>query len=211
MLPTFLDKLKNLFRLPDEQRREQLLFSRLRPGDMFIDCGANVGQETLPALQRGATVYAFEPNPFAFKVLVRNVGRSSTATLINKGVWDRAAKLKLYLHRRHDQDAVTWSTGSSLVRGKANIDPAKFVEIEVVDLAGFIESLKCRVRAVKIDVEGVEFDIINRLLDRRLDRVVDYIFVESHADKMSSLRAKEAAVKRRLTKLKVENIFLDWG
>src|SRR5215213_9742927 len=35
----------------------------LKPGDLAIDCGANVGEITARMRASGATVYAFEPNP----------------------------------------------------------------------------------------------------------------------------------------------------
>src|SRR3546814_4893063 len=46
---------------------------RLRPGDIAIDCGANVGRFTRPIAEGGATVHAFEPNPDAFAELSRNL------------------------------------------------------------------------------------------------------------------------------------------
>src|SRR3546814_8424189 len=54
---------------------------RLRPGDIAIDCGANVGRFTRPIAEGGATVHAFEPNPDAFAELSRNLaGRSEEHT-----------------------------------------------------------------------------------------------------------------------------------
>jgi FkbM family methyltransferase len=46
----------------------------LRPGELFVDVGANVGAFTvLAAGVAGAKVRAFEPNPDTFEMLVRNV------------------------------------------------------------------------------------------------------------------------------------------
>ena len=194
----------------DDRRRQTLLFDRLKPGDIFIDCGANTGQETIPALRKGAIVYAFEPHPQAFASLKKNVGNLDRAHLINKGVWDRQSKLKLYLHKKHLADALAWSTGASLVREKENVDTSKFVEVEVIDLAQFIDQLAQPIKAVKIDVEGVEFDILARLIDRGSDKKVDSILVETHADKMPQLRARETEIKKLIAKKKITNISLDW-
>ena len=38
----------------------------INPGDLVIDCGANVGKVTDYFSSKGATVIAFEPNQFAF-------------------------------------------------------------------------------------------------------------------------------------------------
>ena len=46
----------------------------LRPGELFVDVGANVGAFTvLAAGVAGAAVRAFEPNPGTFEMLERNV------------------------------------------------------------------------------------------------------------------------------------------
>ena len=47
----------------------QGILSMLKPGDLVLDCGANVGAVTGPLAETGATVHAFEPDPFAFEKL----------------------------------------------------------------------------------------------------------------------------------------------
>ena len=57
----------------------------LRPGDIAIDVGAHTGDSTMPiALAVGAAgaVFAFEPNPFVFKVLARNAALNPHRTTI---------------------------------------------------------------------------------------------------------------------------------
>src|SRR5215471_19231611 len=43
----------------------------VNPGDVIIDCGANIGDVTSLFARAGATVYAFEPNPLCFSILSR--------------------------------------------------------------------------------------------------------------------------------------------
>src|SRR3546814_13037940 len=62
---------------------------RLRPGDIAIDCGANVGRFTRPIAEGGATVHAFEPNPDAFAALLRNLAGLAWVQLHPQG---RAAR-----------------------------------------------------------------------------------------------------------------------
>ncbi len=206
-----LNRLKSIFNSnTDQQKRKDMLFDKIKPGDILIDCGANTGQETIPALKKGAIVYAFEPHPEAFAILQKKVGTTNKVHLYNQGVWDRKSKLKLYLHQNHDQNAVTWSTGASFVKEKENIDPSKFVEVDVIDLADFIEKLKRPVQFLKIDVEGVEFDILSGLIDRGIYKKVGVILVETHANKMKELKPKEEAIKKIIAKKKIMNISLDW-
>lgn len=53
---------------------ELLVWARyLKPGDLFIDVGASVGVYTIFAIERGATVVAFEPNADAARLFRENM------------------------------------------------------------------------------------------------------------------------------------------
>lgn len=52
------------------------------PDDVLYDIGANVGLYTLYAASRGAHVVAFEPNPFTYAVLVRNLHLNDLASSV---------------------------------------------------------------------------------------------------------------------------------
>jgi tRNA G37 N-methylase Trm5 len=56
-----------------ENELRAAVLSELRPGDTFVDIGANVGFWSLPAASKGARVVAFEPNPAAVRWLRRNL------------------------------------------------------------------------------------------------------------------------------------------
>jgi len=69
------------WRHPKERRKEfspkviDALRSFLRPGDVAIDIGAHTGDSTLPmalAVGQSGSVFALEPNPYVFKVLLAN-------------------------------------------------------------------------------------------------------------------------------------------
>lgn len=47
--------------------------NRMQPGDVLFDVGANMGQYSLLAAQRGVRVHAFEPEAQNFALLVRNI------------------------------------------------------------------------------------------------------------------------------------------
>ena len=56
------------------ERATQRQYGRLlKPGDVVLDIGANIGAYTLYAAKaRSVPVVAFEPNPFSYRVLVHN-------------------------------------------------------------------------------------------------------------------------------------------
>ena len=49
------------------------IVANVKPGDVFVDIGANVGQFSLLAASLGATVHAFEPSPDNMEALKRNL------------------------------------------------------------------------------------------------------------------------------------------
>lgn len=116
----------------------------LRPGELFVDCGANVGFFSLLAASRGAEVIAFEPNPPTHAQLMRNAamnGFAVDARCIALG--ERPGTTFLELDQRGNSGAAHLSdTGEATVA----------VELDTLDnqLAGRVP------RLVKIDVEGAE-------------------------------------------------------
>lgn len=178
--------------------------------DIYIDCGANVGQEIERVFETGCTVYAFEPNIHAFKVLKERFGKYKNIHLYNKAVLDKNTALKLYSHENSDEDEVMWSTGSSLMESKGNVRKDKFYEVEVIDLAEFIKDLNKRVKLLKIDVEGVEHKILNKLINTGVYRNIDLIVAETHEDRIPEIKEEITNLKNRIKKNKIKNIKLDW-
>jgi hypothetical protein len=118
--------------------------------------------------------------------------------------------MKLFLHENSDEDEVHWSTGSSLLGFKANVLNDKYEEVDVVDLCDFIKSLNCRVKVLKIDVEGAECGILRKLIDTDLIRNIDYLFVETHDHKIPELKAATDDIRETIRTRKLKNIDLHW-
>jgi len=123
----------------------------VRPGDVVLDCGANVGVWTRVALDRGAgLVVAFEPAPENIESYRRNFQEQIAAgrvVLVPKGVWDKEDVLVL----RRDP---TNSAADSFVmlEGAADTVRAPLTTIDRV-----VAELKLpRVDYIKMDIEGAE-------------------------------------------------------
>ena len=67
--------------------------------------------------------------------------------------------------------------------------------VEVIDLIEFVQALDRRVKILKIDIEGAEFEIIEKLLDTGIYRKIDYIFCETHPHFFSE-RSRSPSVTR---------------
>lgn len=180
-------------------------------GDLAIDCGANVGNVTAALASRGAFVHAFEPNPDAFAVLAGRFRDSPSVVLHPQAVLDRAGRARLYLHVDAAHDPVTSSVGSSVLPFKANVDEERYVEVDAIDLAEFVLALPRRVKLVKIDVEGVECPIVNRLIESGALERIETVVVELHDRHIPELAGDYAALRERLRREGLESrVLTDW-
>lgn len=183
----------------------------LRPGDVALDCGANVGEVTEALARTGAEVHAFEPNPHAYEVLSARVGGRPNVHLYPVAVLDRDAEVRLYLHRSSSADEVAWSVGSSLVETKGNVDRERFLDVRAIDLARFVLALERPVRVAKIDVEGVEHAVLHRLLDSGAIDRIETVLVELHDAHMPALGGETARLRDRLREEGLEaKVQTDW-
>ena len=128
-----------------------LLLHVLRPGDVFVDVGANVGSySVLAAGVCGAAVVAFEPVSRAYTALCRNITRNGISALVQarcEGVGRTSGPLLFTT----DLDTCNHVVPASLA-GDATIS----VGCTTLDaaLAGR------RPRLIKIDVEGLQHEVL---------------------------------------------------
>ncbi|WP_119418140.1 FkbM family methyltransferase [Desertibaculum subflavum] len=122
--------------------------SRIGPGRLFVDCGANVGFFSLLAASRGARVIAFEPNPDCAAAIRRNADLNGYRIDI-RAVGLAAAPGTATLHIERDSNlgaATLRPTGGRTV--SISLDTLdNQLGTEVPDL-------------LKIDVEGAEVQLL---------------------------------------------------
>ena len=186
------------------------IFNRLSPGEIAIDCGANVGGVTKKMIKPGVKVYAFEPDPNAFKELQANLSGLSNVELINKAVSDHTGTAKIYFNNRYNEDPAKWSTGSTLLVDKPNVDRDNYAIVEVIDFADFIKSLDKPIGLLKMDIEGEEVRVLNKLIDLGLTSKVRNILVETH-ERFPTLKIPTEELKKKIRSKGIKNIDLDWA
>jgi FkbM family methyltransferase len=121
-------------------------------GDIVLDCGANVGVETLYALRLGAgKVIAIEPSPVNVAVLRKNFAKEiaeGRVVVYPKGVWDKDDVLELHLNDD------TTAMDSFLIKREHS---SRVVKAELTTIDKIVAELKLdRVDFIKMDTEGAE-------------------------------------------------------
>jgi FkbM family methyltransferase len=183
---------------PSKDTIRRLARIPLGPGTVAVDCGANVGDITAILAARGATVHAFEPNPHAFARLAGRFRGMPNVHCVQKGVGVAASRMKLFFHKEATDDPVFWSTGSSLLDFKSNVDTAAFAEVEIIDLAAFVLALDRPVSVMKMDIEGVECPVVNHLIDSGAIARIERLFVETHDHRIPELGPETEALRERV-------------
>jgi FkbM family methyltransferase len=119
----------------------------LKPGDGFIDLGANVGYYTLLAksLVGDGPVWSFEASPTIFRQLQRNIELNShSVKAYNLAVSDRDGEVAIHLGENQGLANIFGGAPSEAMV------PARALDTVLAD-----EDLS-RVRAIKVDIEGAE-------------------------------------------------------
>ncbi len=124
----------------------------IRPGDLVLDCGANVGVFVRAALKRGASkVIAIEPGPENIECLRRNFKleiEAGSVVVVPKGVWHRQDELELRV------DPSNSAADSFVIQREGTHSIAK-VPLTTIDLL-VSELALPRVDFIKMDIEGAE-------------------------------------------------------
>ncbi|HKY65491.1 MAG TPA: FkbM family methyltransferase [Acidimicrobiales bacterium] len=138
-------------RLPDYPEMSFWL-GALRPGDLFVDVGANIGLYSLLIASQGCDVISVEPAPEARQLLEANLGLNGVTTEIVTSA----------LGREPGRSVLTAELGSMnyLVgdADEAGIGSGSVVEVQVATLDDLLGERTAA--GVKVDVEGFELDVV---------------------------------------------------
>jgi FkbM family methyltransferase len=188
----------------------EYLARRLKPGEIAIDCGANVGVYTSILARTGATVYAFEPDPAAFEALSKKLAAAKNVNLLNQAVGAFDGTVQLFRHTNFADDPLTNSQSSSTLPFKGNVDPSHGIEIRQIRLSSFVRALGRRIAIMKVDIEGGEFSLLRDLADEGCLQSIDAVFVETHEHKIPELQPEANEVRQLLRDRSYDNVNLDW-
>jgi len=141
------------FNLAEQERGIYSLdIAGIRPGDVVLDCGANIGVYTREALNQGAAlVVAIEPAPENIECLRRNfAGEIAAGKVIvyPKGLWDSETDLTLHVDPHN-------SAADSFLIEREGSHAAMRIPVTTID--NLVAELKLdRIDFVKMDIEGAE-------------------------------------------------------
>ena len=141
-----------------EELEAKIMEEKITAGSIVVDVGANIGLHTLNMARivgNTGQVFAFEPDPSNFEILRKNVKINNYQNIIleEKAVGDKHGRVTLYQSDHPGNHRLFPQTKQA--KGE--------VEVELTSLDKyFIDSnLAEKINFIKIDVEGLEFSVLN--------------------------------------------------
>lgn len=177
---------------------------------VILDCGANRGEISELFARTGAEVYAFEPDPVAFSLLKVRFRGNQNIHCIQKAVWVETGSVELYLHPGQDGTNSDFTVSSSIVKEKENVSDQHKIEVEAIDLIAFIKNLDKKISILKMDIEGAEIEILEKLIAEKLYKDIGLILVETHSSKISSQIEPLKTIQQKIISQQITNIKLNW-
>lgn len=122
-------------------------------------------------------LYAFEPNP-KFKEYWDNQTHENF-TFSNKAVWIEDTELEFAV------DQTDTPLGSTLMSGKKKIwDSSPKIKVQAFDFSEWLKQFKDDFVVVKMDIEGAEFPVLNKMISDDTDKIPYVMMVEFHPNKV---------------------------
>jgi FkbM family methyltransferase len=160
-----------------------LLEDWIRPGDSVIDIGANVGHYTLrlsKLVGSGGRVYAFEPVPETFALLVGNLNfaRADNVSFFNCGASEQSftAQMGIPVHNTGLPNLYEARLNPSFASKTSNVICIAIDGLNILD----------KVKLVKVDVEGHELEAIKGMIEL-VTRYRPILIVEGYDVRIASL------------------------
>jgi len=172
--------------IPPPEKEMRLINAFVQEGNRCIDVGAHYGYYTVPFSSKvGPTgsVISFEPYPTNYEVLTRIIEnlKLTNVTTINAALSDYESTAEMEIppigHRWRDEHGLPYglarfSSDETWV-GRETVEVEKYDDLEIAEIP---------IHFVKIDVEGVEYDVVKGMYEslRRFQPIVQVEIEERH-------------------------------
>lgn len=141
-----------------EPEETELVKKLIKPGDTFVDVGANLGYYTLLAIRVGASqAYAFEAQPSTYELLGKNViinWMSKVVQYENLAVYSHTTDLEFFVRNHYPGNSSLGFTPPDQLQKW--FDTTTAVKVHAVSLDDYFANKPAKIDVIKVDVEGAE-------------------------------------------------------
>jgi FkbM family methyltransferase len=194
---------------------------------IFLDCGTHYGEglrqfSDMFHMDEEWKIHTFEANPVTYEVFksrrLPHLGGNVLA--YNYAVTTYDGEIDMYIESP-DTEIRDTGQGSSIVsKDKWNPQDGilkfkeELVPVPCIDLSKFVElnTSEDDFIVMKLDVEGAEYDILDKMLEEMTLHRISHLFVEFHAKYFTNLEEMQQREFNLVQKIRAEGINLHhWG
>lgn len=188
------------------QTKELIALEGLNSDSIVLDVGSNFGIVIDELQSCGCKIYSFEPHPIFYSMLQEKHSENENVILSDSAVWNKTETKKFFFKRSFER----LNGGATLMSEKTNItDKNLNKEVQCIDVLEVIDSIDSEIDVLKMDVEGAEYEILERLLQSNSINKIKSIYYEDHSRKFVNREWHEKKEKV-LEEYKSRNIALNW-
>lgn len=175
---------------------------------IFIDCGANIGQSVRSFIEEWSDwdeyeIHSFEANPSLEKHFEK-FKENPNFNFHKKAIWISDKGINFYL-------STDCNWGSSIMKNKKTGELKKEpLLVESVDLSVWIKEnfSKNDYIIVKMDIEGAEYDVLEKMISENTFDYINQIYIEFHASKVGLSKSNDNAILNKIKPYDTE-VFCD--
>jgi len=162
----------------------------LKPGDLETDCGVNVGKISTQLARTGASVLAYEPDPFAFGQLGKACADLPNVILHNAAEGATSGAIRLMRASNFDDNPAGDLGKSTIIGGGRMIREEDCIDVTLLAFPHLARNLTkdgAEIALVKMDIGGAELDILEAMEEQGLFDHIRCLVVETHERKFKDL------------------------
>ena len=193
------------------------IFYKIKENDICIDCGANIGLISDIFLQMGANVYSFEPHRDLYNMLLYKYKNNNKIRIFNQAVGAENTKMPFYIVKGEETNYPLNTVAASCMDFAAgddgSMESSKY-DVDVIDLCEYIKKNIInegkRIYILKIDIEGAEWALLEKIIQTKIYEHIDYIFCEEHSRLFKDGQQSLEKINKLIEENNIKNIYLDW-
>lgn len=181
------------------------LFYDMPEDALCIDGGGNAGKFTDLVLFCGGRSVIFEPNPFLVKLMNRKYREESKVQVEGVAMGTKNENVMFNFGDFTDQSG-------SIYKNSTNAGTE--TSVQAVDFTRELKKLYKqngkKIYLCKIDIEGAEFEVVEKMIEEDVCKLCDHIVVETHARYFADGKQKVKRLEALLKEKSITNVSLDW-
>lgn len=150
-----------------EDSLTQIICQYLKKGMVFLDVGSHIGDFSMLAstlVGSQGKVYAFEPTPSTYDILLKNVKIASNVFTNPVAVWSKSTKMD-FRDYGHFYSGCNSYTEARLPDNYLKKIKPKHITVQTINLDEFCKQNNIRPDFIKIDAESAEYQVLQGMKD----------------------------------------------